>query len=132
MNENTPQTSQTYFIDAMVTKFSVEGEKICFQIRGTENHLYRKKKEGEEDKFNEYNVFVNMKKEPIETQSEKLGQEIQKTDANLYDVKYSFHLEQNNPNALLISGAFFSRRKIRLETNGTFEIQKVSADGDDF
>ena len=73
-----------------------------------------------------------MKKEPIETQSEKLGQEIQKTDANLYDVKYSFHLEQNNPNALLISGAFFSRRKIRLETNGTFEIQKVSADGDDF
>ena len=132
MNENTPQTSQTYFIDAMVTKFSVEDKKTCFQIRGTENHLYRKKKEGEEDKFNEYNVFVNMKKEPIETQSEKLGQEIQKTDANLYDVKYSFHLEQNNPNALLISGAFFSRRKIRLETNGTFEIQKVSADGDDF
>ncbi|PBC74840.1 hypothetical protein SAMN02745108_01044 [Fibrobacter intestinalis] len=27
MNENTPQTSQTYFIDAMVTKFSVEGKK---------------------------------------------------------------------------------------------------------
>ena len=132
MPKNSPQTSQTYFIYAIVTKFSVEGEKICFQIRGTENHLYREKKEGEEEKFDEYNVFVNMKKEPIETQSEKLGQEIQKTDANLYDVKYSFHLEQNNPNALLISGAFFSRRKIRLETNGTFEIQKVSADGDDF
>ena len=47
MNENTPQTSQTYFIDAMVTKFSVEDKKILFQIRGTENHLYRKKKEGE-------------------------------------------------------------------------------------
>lgn len=118
MPKNSPQTSQTYFIYAIVTKFSVEGEKICFQIRGTENHLYRKKKEGEEDKFNEYNVFVNMEKVPV--------------DANLYDVKYSFHLEQNNPNALLISGAFFSRRKIRLETNGTFEIQKVSADGDDF
>lgn len=132
MPKNSPQTSQTYFIYAIVTKFSVEGEKICFQIRWTENHLYRKKKEGEEDKFNEYNVFVNMKKEPIETQSEKLGQEIQKTDANLYDVKYSFHLEQNNPNALLISGAFFSRRKIRLEINEAFKIQKVSADGDDF
>ena len=118
MPKNSPQTSQTYFIDAMVTKFSVEGEKICFQIRGTENHLYRKKKEGEEDKFNEYNVFVNMEKVPV--------------DAKLYYVRNSFTLEQNNPNALLISGAFFSRRKIRLETNGTFEIQKVSADGDDF
>ena len=118
MPKNSPQTSQTYFIYAIVTKFSVEDKKILFQIRGTENHLYRKKKEGEEDKFNEYNVFVNMKKVP--------------TDAKLYDVRDSFHLEQNNPNALLISGAFFSRRKIRLETNGTFEIQKVSADGDDF
>ena len=132
MNENSPQTSQTYFIYAIVTKFSVEDKKILFQIRGTENHLYRKKTEGKEDEFNEYNVFVNMEKEPIETQSEKLGQEIQKTDANLYDVKYSFHLEQNNPNALLISGAFFSRRKIRLEINEAFKIQKVSADGDDF
>ena len=54
------------------------------------------------------------------------------TDANLYDVKYSFHLEQNNPNALLISGAFFSRRKIRLETDDDFKVKKVSADGDDF
>ena len=118
MPKNSPQTSQTYFIYAIVTKFSVEGEKICFQIRGTENHLYREKKEGEEEKFDEYNVFVNMEKVPV--------------DAKLYYVRNSFTLEQNNPNALLISGAFFSRRKIRLETNGTFEIQKVSADGDDF
>ena len=118
MNENTPQTSQTYFIDAMVTKFSVEGEKICFQIRGTENHLYRKKTEGKEDEFNEYNVFVNMEKVPV--------------DAKLYYVRNSFTLEQNNPNALLISGAFFSRRKIRLETDDDFKVKKVSADGDDF
>ena len=118
MPKNSPQTSQTYFIYAIVTKFSVEDKKICFQIRGTENHLYREKKEGEEEKFDEYNVFVNMEKVPV--------------DAKLYYVRNSFHLDQNNPNALLISGAFFSRRKIRLETNGTFEIQKVSADGDDF
>ena len=53
-------------------------------------------------------------------------------DAKLYYVRNSFTLEQNNPNALLISGAFFSRRKIRLETDDDFKVKKVSADGDDF
>ena len=118
MPKNSPQTSQTYFIYAVDTKFSVEDKKILFQIRGTENHLYRKKTEGKEDEFNEYNVFVNMEKVPV--------------DAKLYYVRNSFHLEQNNPNALLISGAFFSRRKIRLETDDDFKVKKVSADGDDF
>ncbi|MGM9985271.1 MAG: hypothetical protein ACI38O_11450 [Fibrobacter intestinalis] len=106
----------TYFIDAMVTKFSVEGENICFQIRGTENHLYRKKKEGEEDKFDEYNVFIN--------------KEIVPTDAKLYYVKNPFSIEPSNSNNLLISGAFFSNRKIRLETDDKFNVKKVSVGKD--
>ncbi len=104
------KTTKSYFIEAVVADVSEETGLIKFHVRGAENHLYREKNEDGEI---EYNVFASAEKNPQNAIFRKMEEALSLPKGDAF-------------NNLLILGAFFSNRKIRLETDGDFNVVKVS------